>query len=50
MFWLGKPEGKRYLARLRCRFEDNTKVHLQKAGRGKDWINLAKDRGSGGLL
>jgi len=30
--------------------EDNTKMHLQKAGRGKDWINLAKDRDSGGLL
>ena len=32
---LGKPEGKRYVARFRCRFEDNTKMYLKKKKR--DW-------------
>jgi hypothetical protein len=42
---VGKPEGKRRLARSRRRWEDNIKADLQKVGCGDiDWIELAKDR------
>jgi len=39
---VGKPEGKRPLERLRCRWEDNIKMDLQGVGcGGMDWIELA---------
>jgi len=42
---MGKPEGKRPLARPRCRWEDNLKIDLQEVGcGGMDWIDLAQDR------
>jgi hypothetical protein len=42
---VGKPEGKRPLGRLRCRWEDNIKMDLQELGcRGLDWTELAEDR------
>ena len=42
---LGKPEGKRPLGRLRCRWEDNIKMDLQEVGGGcGDWMELAQDR------
>jgi hypothetical protein len=42
---VGKPEGKRPLARPRRRWEDNIKMDLQEVGcGGLDWIELAKDR------
>ena len=42
VFCLGKPEGKRSLATLNYKLENNTKMHpKKKARRGKDWIDLA---------
>jgi hypothetical protein len=42
---VGKPEGKRPLARPRCRWEDNIRMDLQEVGWGcVDWIGLAQDR------
>jgi len=42
---VGKPEGKRPLARPRRRWEDNIKMDLQEVGcGGLDWIELAQDR------
>ena len=42
---VGKPEGKRPLARLRRRWEDNIKMDLQEVGWGGiNWIDLAQDR------
>ena len=42
---VGKPEGKKPLVRPRFRWEDNSKVDLQKTGcRGMDWIDLVQDR------
>jgi len=42
---VGKPEGKRPLGRLRCRWEDNIKMDLQEVGYGgMDWIKLGQDR------
>jgi hypothetical protein len=39
---LGKPEGKRPLARYRRRWQDNIKIDLQEVGYGDmDWIDLA---------
>ena len=36
---LGKPEGKRPLGRLRCRWEDNIKMDLREVGcHSGDWI------------
>ena len=41
----GKPEGKRPFGILRCRWEDNIEMDLQKVGcGGMDWIELAQDR------
>jgi hypothetical protein len=40
-----KPEGKRPLGRLRCRWVDNIKMDLRDIGPGgMDWIDLAQDR------
>jgi hypothetical protein len=42
---VGKPEGKRLLARPRRRWEDNIKMDLQEVGGGYgDWMELAQDR------
>ena len=42
---VGKPEGKRPLGRLRRRWEENNKMHLQEEGCGDmDWIEMAQDR------
>jgi hypothetical protein len=42
---VGKPEGKRPLRRLRCRWVDNIKMDLREKGwGGMDWIYLAQDR------
>ena len=39
-----KPEGKRPIGRPRRRWEDNSKMELQKVGCGTmDWIDLAQD-------
>jgi hypothetical protein len=47
---VGKPEGKRPLGRPRHRWED-IKMYLREIGwGGMDWIDLAQDRTSGGLL
>ena len=44
---VGKPEGKRQLGRLRCRWEDNIKLDLQEVRcRDMDWIELDQDRDS----
>ena len=42
---MGKPEGKRPLARPRHRWEDNIKINLQEVGcGGMDWIELVQVR------
>ncbi|KAJ4434603.1 hypothetical protein ANN_23165 [Periplaneta americana] len=42
---VGRLEGKRPLARQRCRWEDNIKMDLREVGYDdRDWINLAQDR------
>ena len=42
---MGKPEGKSPLGRPRRRWEDNIKMDLQEARRGRgDWMELAQDR------
>jgi hypothetical protein len=42
---VGKPEGRRPLARLRCRWIDNIKMDLLEIGLSVvDWIGLAQDR------
>ena len=39
---MGKSEGKRPLARPRCRWENKIKMDLQEAGcEGMDWFELA---------
>jgi hypothetical protein len=41
----GKPEGKRPLGRLRCRWEDGIRMDLRDINfGGVDWIRLAQDR------
>jgi hypothetical protein len=43
---LGKPEGKRQLGRLKCRWEDNIKMDCREIGwHGMDWIDLASGEG-----
>jgi hypothetical protein len=32
--WWGKPEGKRPLGRMKCRWDDNIKMDLQEVGCG----------------
>jgi len=42
--FVGKPEGKKPLGRLKCRLE-NIKMNLKEVGCGiMDWIELAQDR------
>ena len=42
---VGKPEGKRPLARTRRRWEDNIKMDLRDVGCGSlNWIYLTQDR------
>jgi hypothetical protein len=42
---MGKPEGKRSIARPECRWEDNIKMDLRKIEwDGMDWINLTWDK------
>ena len=42
---VGKPEGKKPLGRLRCRWVYNIRMDLQEVGCGyMDWIGLAQDR------
>jgi hypothetical protein len=42
---VGKPEGRRPLDRLRCRWVDNINMDLGEMGwGGVDWIGLAQDR------
>jgi len=44
-FLVGKPEERRPLGRLRCRWEDNIRMDLQEVGCGYvDWMELAQDR------
>jgi hypothetical protein len=43
--FVGKPEGKRPLERLRHGWEDNSKMDRQEVRcGGMDWIELAQDR------
>jgi hypothetical protein len=43
--FVGRPEGKRPLGRLRRRWEDNNKMDLREIGiNGANWIRLAQDR------
>jgi hypothetical protein len=45
------PEGKRPLGRSRRRWVDNIKMNLREIGWDvMDWINVAQNRTSGGLL
>jgi hypothetical protein len=45
---MGRPEGRRPLARPRRRWKDNIKMDLQEVGwRGMGWIDLAQDRDGG---
>ena len=41
---VGKPEGKRPLARPRRRWEDNIKIDLREMGGGGAWMELAQDK------
>jgi hypothetical protein len=42
---VGKPEGKRPLGRPRCRWVDNSRMHLGEVRWSDvDWIGLAQDR------
>jgi hypothetical protein len=42
---IGKPEGKRPLRGLRCRWEDKLRMNLREIGwEGMNWINLAQDK------
>jgi hypothetical protein len=47
---MGKPEGKRPLARFRRRCVDNVKMDLRELGwYGMGWIDLAQDMDQSGL-
>jgi hypothetical protein len=42
---VGKPEGKRPLGRVGCKWANNINVDLAETGWGGiDWIDLARDR------
>jgi hypothetical protein len=46
-----KPEGKRLLGRPRSRMKDNIRMDFMEIGwDGVDWMHLAQNRTSGGLL
>jgi hypothetical protein len=49
---MGKPEGKRPLARLRRRWKNGIKMDLRQIGwEGMEWVHLAQDRDRGrGIL
>jgi hypothetical protein len=48
---MGKPEGKRPLGRPKRKWENNNKMDIREIlWGGMDWIHLAQDRVSGGLL
>jgi hypothetical protein len=48
---VGKPEGKRPVGRHRRRWEDNIEADVQEVRwGGKNWIDLALDKTSVGLL
>jgi hypothetical protein len=48
---VGRSEGKRPMGRPRRRWEDNIKMGIREIGiDGANWIQLAQDRVSGGLL
>jgi hypothetical protein len=50
-YWWKSQEGKRPLGGPRCRWVDNIKMDLRELGwDGMDWIELAQDKTSGGLL
>jgi hypothetical protein len=43
--FVGKPEGRRRLERLRCTWVDNIKMDIREIEwDGVDWIDLAQDR------
>ena len=42
---VGKPEGKRSIGKLRCKWKDNIKMDLREMGCDPaDWIDLTEDR------
>jgi hypothetical protein len=41
---VGRPEGRRILGRLRCRWEDTIKMNLHEVVWGLDWIDLPENR------
>ena len=42
---VGKPEGKRSMGRLTCRWEDNIRMDLQEVEEDcGDWMELSQDR------
>jgi hypothetical protein len=48
---VGRAEGRRPLGRLRHKWQHNIKMDLREIGiNGANWIWLAQDRSSGGLL
>jgi hypothetical protein len=48
---VGKPEGERQCGKSRHTWEDNIKMYLKEIGwEGMDWICLAQDRVTSGLL
>jgi hypothetical protein len=48
---VGKPEGRRPLARPRCRWLDNIRMDLIEVGWGDvDWIGVAQDKGKWSAL
>jgi hypothetical protein len=50
-FWLESQKERAHYKGLRCWWENNIKIDLTEIGLGgMDWINLAQDETSGGLL
>ena len=45
MILVGKCEGKRQLARPRCRKESNSRIDFEEMRWESDWIDLVQDRG-----
>jgi hypothetical protein len=45
IFFVRKPDGKRPLGRLRCRWEDNIRMDLREVGwESVDWMHVVQDR------